>query len=129
LNVLVKVDSTSPDDVRSLRAWLEEIPAVRHHARMHVAADRDHDATTTSSSTVTATTSARMGVDPDVLSLAVTGGLTLLNLAVAIVQWRTTRPRSPVVSITLINNPGKVLRIDTSDQAALERAVRELREE
>jgi hypothetical protein len=66
------------------------------------------------------------GVLIDVLELAVGGGLSALQLALAVAQWRESRHPSPVVTITRELADGTAIRIETSDPAVLERAVREL---
>jgi Effector Associated Constant Component 1 len=109
--VYLRVDGESPDSVRSLRAWLEADRAVREHGdlRWPYAGTHEHQ-----------------GVLIDVLQLAVGGGLSAVQLVVAIAQWRDSRHPKPVVTITRELADGTSIRIETSDPAVLERVVREL---
>jgi hypothetical protein len=71
-------------------------------------------------------TPGHQGVLIDVLQLAVGSGLSALQLALAVAQWRDSRHPKPVVTITRELADGTSIRIETSDPAVLERAVREL---
>jgi hypothetical protein len=109
--VYLRVDGESPDSVRSLRAWLQADRAVREHGdlRWADAGSPEHQ-----------------GVLIDVLELAVGGGLSTLQLALAVAQWRDSRHPKPVVTITRELADGTSISVETSDPAALERVVREL---
>jgi hypothetical protein len=109
VRVYLRVDGESPDSVRSLRSWLQADRTVREHGdlRWADAGAPDHQ-----------------GVLIDVLELAVGGGLSALQLALAVAQWRDSRHPKPVVTITRELADGTSIRIETSDPAVLERAVR-----
>ena len=66
------------------------------------------------------------GVDIQVLSLAITSTLSAGNLLLAVLNWRKSRPRQPVVTITQERPDGVVVRIDTFDENAVAEAVRKL---
>jgi hypothetical protein len=113
LQVYLRVDGAGPDPVRSLRAWLQDDRAVREHGELQWA---------------DAGSPEHQGVLIDVLQLAVGSGLSVLQLALAVAQWRDSRHPRPVVTITRKLDDGRSIRIETSDPAILERVVRELEE-
>ena len=67
-----------------------------------------------------------MGPGVEVLSLIVGSGLTLVQLGLAIAQWRDTRRPAPTVTITKETEDGRTITIETSDPAEVEAALREL---
>jgi hypothetical protein len=107
------VDGDGPDPVRSLRTWLQDDRTVREHGELQWAE---------------AESSGHQGVLIDVIQLAVGSGLSVLQLALAVAQWRDSRHPHPVVTITRKLDDGRSIRIETSDPAVLERVVRELEE-
>jgi hypothetical protein len=101
-----------PEEVSSLREWLEQERAVRTDGDLRWARNESPE---------------HLGVDIDVLSLAVTSTLTVTQLVLQIITgWRQSRPRHPVVTITQELPNGTVVRIDTFDPDALAEAVRKL---
>jgi hypothetical protein len=101
-----------PAEVSSLRDWLEQERAVRTDGDLRWARNESPE---------------HLGVDIDVLSLAVTSTLTVTQLVLQIITgWRQSRPRHPVVTITQELPDGAVVRIDTFDPDALAAAVRKL---
>jgi hypothetical protein len=113
LRIYLRVDGAGPDPVRSLRAWLQDDPAVREHGQLQWAE---------------ADSPEHQGVLIDALQLVVGSGLSVLQLALAVAQWRDSRHPHPVVTITRKLDHGRSIRIETSDPAILERVVRELEE-
>jgi hypothetical protein len=107
------VDGDGPDPVRSLRTWLQDDRTVREHGELQWAE---------------AESPGHQGVLIDVIQLAVGSGLSVLQLALAVAQWRDSRHPHPVVTITRKLDDGRSIRIETSDPAVLERVVRELEE-
>jgi hypothetical protein len=107
------VDGDGPDPVRSLRTWLQDDRTVREHGELRWAE---------------AESPGHQGVLIDVIQLAVGSGLSVLQLALAVAQWRDSRHPHPVVTITRKLDDGRSIRIETSDPAVLERVVRELEE-
>jgi hypothetical protein len=67
-------------------------------------------------------------VSIEVLSLVLGSGLSALQLALAIAQWRDSRHAAPVVTITRTRPDGVVVSVETSDPQALADAVRQLDE-
>jgi membrane-associated two-gene conflict system component 1 (EACC1) len=106
----LRVDE-GPEETDSLREWLQEDLNVQRGGDLRYgrAADPAHQ-----------------GVDVEVLSLAVTSTLTTANLVLQVLNWRRTRPRQPVVTITRELPDGTVVRIDTFDPDAVAAAVRKL---
>jgi hypothetical protein len=101
-----------PEEVSSLHEWLEQERAVRTDGDLRWARSESPE---------------HQGVDMDVLSLAVTSTLTVTQLVLQILtQWRQSRPRHPVVTITQELPNGTVVRLDTFDPDALAEAVRKL---
>ncbi|HWG98072.1 MAG TPA: hypothetical protein VNV66_01845 [Pilimelia sp.] len=112
MQIIVRVDGGDLDEVRSLRDWLADEQPVRRHGRLRYA-DAPGD-------------SGAMGPVLDALSLALSSGLSLLQVVFAIAQWRTSRPAAPTVRVTLERPGGGTVRIETSDPEALARLVRSL---
>jgi hypothetical protein len=110
VRLLVRVEADQTE-TESLRGWLEQVPAVQQNGalRFGTAADSEH-----------------LGVDIQVLSLAITSALTTGNLVLQIANWRRSRPAQPVVTITRELPDGTVVQIDTFDPDALAEAVRKL---
>jgi membrane-associated two-gene conflict system component 1 (EACC1) len=106
----LRVDD-GPDETESLRAWLQEDLDVQRRGDLRYG---------------TATDPAHQGVDIQVLSLAVSSGLTTAGLVLQVLNWRRTRPSQPVVTITRELPDGTVVRIDTFDPDAVAAAVRRL---
>lgn len=110
MRLRLRVD-TGSEDVESLREWLADSPAVRSGGGLRPvpADDPEHQ-----------------GIDIDALSVAVGSAFSTASLVLQILNWRRTRPRQPVVTITQELPNGTVVRIDTFDPDAVAEAVRKL---
>lgn len=84
MRLQLQVDA-DPDERELLRQWLQEDPTVQIHGdlRYRRAEDPEHQ-----------------GIDIQVLSLAITSTLPTANVVLQVLNWRRTRPRQPVVTIT-----------------------------
>jgi Effector Associated Constant Component 1 len=111
VRVRIQVEGEDPETLRSLRAFLQEEPAVRRSGELGWAK---------------AESSQQMGVLIDVLSLIIGSGFSASQLVMTIVNWRRSRRPAPVVMISREMADGRTIRIETSDPALLEQAVREL---
>ncbi|MDR7276451.1 effector-associated constant component EACC1 [Catenuloplanes atrovinosus] len=111
VRVVLRVQGDDPDEVRNLRSWLQEERDVRAHGDLRYADTLGGN---------------EMGVGVEMLSLIVGSGLTLVQLGLAIAQWRDTRRAAPTVTITRETEDGRTVTIETSDPAAVEAAMREL---
>jgi hypothetical protein len=109
VRVYLRVDGDGPDSVRSLRSWLQADRTVREHGDLRWA---------------DAGSAEHQGVLIDVLELAIGSGLSAVQLALAVAQWRDSRHPKPIVTITREAADGTSIRIETSDPAVLERMVR-----
>lgn len=111
MRVRLRVQGDDPDDVRNLRSWLQQERDVRTHGDLRYA-----DTTGTED----------MGPGVELLSLLVGSGLTLLQVGLAVAQWRDTRHPAPTVTITRETEDGRTITVETSDPAAVARAMHEL---
>jgi hypothetical protein len=102
LTVRVRVPEGSPDEIRSLRAWLREEPAVRAYGQPTI---EGQDAP------------GQMGTALDVLALVLGSGLSAAQLALSIIMWRSSRDRPVRV---VIERDDRQVAVDTSspEQAA-----------
>lgn len=99
------------DDAESLYRWLGDEPGARSDGRLAFAPSDDPEA---------------MGTLIDVLTLVIGSGFSAAQLALAITQWRQSRPRPPELVITHQHPDGGTTRIEASTPEALETALREL---
>jgi hypothetical protein len=68
-----------------------------------------------------------LGVDIQVLSLAIGSTLTSIGLGIQLVNFRRSRlPRRPVITITSESADGTVVRIDSDDPDAVAEMIRKL---
>ncbi len=65
----------------------------------------------------------------DVLSLVLSSAFSGMGLAVAIAQWRRSRPTAGAVTITYRAPDGSVTTIDAADAASLDAVVRALEQQ
>jgi hypothetical protein len=99
------------DAICALREWLQDDHAVRQFGRLRWA---------------DAAGSGAAGVGLDALQLVVGNGLSVLELAVAIGQWRESRPSAPKVLISQSPMDGPVVSIESADPRILDGAIRAL---
>ena len=111
VRVRIQVEGEDPETLRSLRGFLQDDPAVRRSGEL---------------SWAKAESSQQMGVLVDVLSLIIGSGFSASNLVMTIANWRRSRRPAPVVMISREMADGRTIRIETSDPALLDQAVREL---
>jgi membrane-associated two-gene conflict system component 1 (EACC1) len=111
MTVALRLACDSADDTESLFRWLRDEPAVRAEGRLARAASDDPE---------------DQGGLIDVLTLVLGSGLSAGQLALAILQWRHSRPARPVVTVTRTAPDGSVTRIQSTDPESFERALREL---
>jgi hypothetical protein len=111
VRVRIQVEGEDPETLRSLRGFLQDDPAVRRSGEL---------------SWAKAESGQQMGVLIDVLSLVIGSGFSASNLVMTIANWRRSRRPAPVVMISRELADGRTIRIETSDPALLEQAVREL---
>ncbi|MDP9793734.1 hypothetical protein J2S43_002246 [Catenuloplanes nepalensis] len=111
VRVRLRVQGDDPDEVRNLRSWLQQERDVRTHGDLRYAETVGGN---------------EMGVGVEMLSLIVGSGLTLVQLGLAIAQWRDTRRPAPVVTISRETDDGRTITLETSDPDAVATAMREL---
>jgi len=107
------VAGDDPGELSSLRDWLGGEHPVRAYGDLRWG---------------TPEAPGHQGVLVDVLTLVVGAGLSTAQLILAVAEWRRSRPRQPVVTITRELRDGTVVRVDTYDPQALAEAVRRLEE-
>jgi hypothetical protein len=103
----VWVDDDPGDELRALRGWLLEEPAVRQFGSL--AAERAADP-------------GAMGT-AEVLSLAIGSSLSVAQLLFSVAAWRTTRPKRYVVRV---QRGGRTVEVGTDDQAELRALAEDL---
>jgi hypothetical protein len=111
MRLRLTLEQADVDALRSLRSWLADEPAVRRHAQLGW------------------TSTARpgeLGPGLDVLTLAVSTGLSVLQLLLAVAQWRASRPQPPTVMITRTEPDGATVRIEATDPQTLAAAAEAL---
>ena len=96
------------DELRSLRAWLADEPAVRRHAQLRWGGAAPGE----------------LGAGLDTLSLVLGAGFSTLQLLLAVAQWRASRPSPPTVTVTRTDPDGATVRIEATDPQALAEAAR-----
>ena len=101
----------SEDDGESLFRWLAREPGARSEGHLSRAPSAD---------------TTEMGTLIDVLTLVIGTGFSAAQLALAITQWRESRPRPPELVITHVGPDGGTTKIEASTPEALETALREL---
>ncbi len=111
MTVALRLACDSTDDTESLYRWLRDEPAVRVDGRLARAAGDDPE---------------EQGTLIDVLTLILGGGLSAGQLALAITQWRESKPARPVVTVTRTAPDGSTTRIESTDPEAFSRALHEL---
>ncbi|WP_033337763.1 effector-associated constant component EACC1 [Catenuloplanes japonicus] len=111
VRVRLRVQGDNPDDVRNLRSWLQQERDVRTHGDLRYADTTGNE---------------DMGAGIELLSLLAGSGLTLLQIGLAVAQWRDTRHPAPTVTITRETEDGRTVTIETSDPGAVAAAMREL---
>jgi Effector Associated Constant Component 1 len=109
--VQLRLTCASAADGESLFRWLAEEPGARSDGHLSRAPSTDPE---------------EMGTLVDVLTLIVGSGFSAAQLALAIRQWRESRPRPPELVITHVDAGGGTTRIEASTPEALETALREL---
>jgi hypothetical protein len=73
-----------------------------------------------------ATSPEEMGPSLEVVSLIIGTGLSVLNLLVAIAQWRDSRHQAPAVIVCRVGPEGAMVRVESSDVRVLAEAADEL---
>lgn len=111
MTVALRLACDSTDDTESLFRWLQTDPGVRAEGRLARAASDDPE---------------DQGALIDVLTLILGGGLSAGQLALAIQQWLQSKPKRPVVTVTHTAPDGSVTRIESTDPATFETALRRL---
>ncbi len=114
MRVQLRVESADPELLLQLRQWLAADRQVAVPGRLQWARSTDPS---------------HMGVDIEVLTLVVNSGLTALQLALSVAQWRSSRPQPPVVVMVAADPEGPRARIDTDDPETLREAVRDFDED
>jgi hypothetical protein len=104
--VTISLERPDVDELRSLRNWLAEEPTVRRFGQV---------------GWVESSSPAEMGNALDALSLGITAGLSVAQLATSLVAWRESRPRRN--STIVIEYRDVRVRLDGSDEAQLGRAI------
>ncbi|WP_432179652.1 effector-associated constant component EACC1 [Streptomyces sp. NBC_00063] len=110
----IRMDGPGADqELRSLRTWLLETPAIRQHAKVSWA--------------VTAPQHEEMGAGAlDTLQLITDNFWQITTFSLSYAAWRKTRTRSPRVTIEC---NGKTVTIEGGDDEAVERLIQALTEE
>jgi hypothetical protein len=96
LTVRVRVPEGSPDEIRSLRTWLRDEPAVRAYGQPTVDGPEAPGG---------------MGTALEVLALVLGSGLSAAQLALSIIMWRASRDRPVRV---VIERDDRQVTVDTS---------------
>jgi len=109
VRVLLRVAGDAGPEAASLHRWLLAEPAVRAQGGLAFAASDDP---------------AHQGVVVDTLQLIVGTLLSGAQLALAVAQWRASRPAAPRVTITYRAPDGSVTSIDAADAAELDAVAR-----
>jgi hypothetical protein len=109
--VQLQLRCATTEDAESLFRWLSDEPGARSEGRLSRADNPDPE---------------EMGTLIDVLTLVIGSGFSAAQLALAVIQWRESRPRTPELVITHVEPGGGTTRIEVSDAAHLETALREL---
>jgi hypothetical protein len=110
VRLLLIVDGDAEETER-LRKFLAEDVNVRRvgDLRYGLPADSDH-----------------LGVDVQVLSLAISSTLTASGLVLQLFNFRRSRPHRPAITITREQPDGTIVRIDTDDPDAAAEIARSL---
>jgi hypothetical protein len=111
MTVALRLACDSTDDTESLYRWLRDEPAVRVDGRLARAASDDAE---------------ELGTLIDVLTVILGSGLSAGQLALAVQQWRESRAKRPVVTVTHTAPDGHVTRIQSTDPEAFSRALHDL---
>jgi hypothetical protein len=100
------------DELRSLYAWLQDEPGVRHNAQISLVSGFG--------ASDSAQSEGQMGSTLDVIQFVVNDGFQALSLALAYVTWRGTRVKRPPVTI---EHGGTKVTLDDADPDSVQRIV------
>ena len=109
LKLAVKGDT---DELRSLREWLGNEAEVRNRAKI--------------STSFAPPASGEMGLDLEVLKLALETGFNIASLVMSVASWRETRRTKPTVEF---HDSRRIVILSSSSMNAIEAAIRELDED
>ncbi|MFD0689991.1 effector-associated constant component EACC1 [Actinomadura fibrosa] len=107
--ILISTDGTA-EELRSFREWLRDEPDVRRHAIVTLDASEPAEP-------------GEMGGALDVVKLVIDTDFQLLNLGLAYLSWRSSRPRPAAVTI---ERDGVKITLDEADPEAVARLLRTL---
>jgi hypothetical protein len=107
----IRLPEPDVDAVLDLRRWLTDEPQIRRYGRLEAPQPRSPG---------------EMGFGLEVVSVALSSGLSALQLLISIAQWRDSRRASPAVIISRTTPDGVTVRIEASDPEILAEAAREL---
>jgi Effector Associated Constant Component 1 len=109
---LIEIRAQGPEaeqELRSLKAWLQDEDEVRHHAQISMVPEQPKPG--------------ELGSVWDTILLVVDDGFEALNFALAYVAWRATRSDRPRVTI---ERHGTKLTVDDADPDVVDKIVRAL---
>lgn len=110
MRLLLTVDGDI-DETELLRRFLAENVDVQRVGDLRYGRPRDDE---------------HLGVDVQVLSIAISSTLTASGLVLQLLNFRRTRPHRPAITISHAAADGTVLRIDTDDPDAAAEIIRKL---
>ena len=111
MSIQLRLECDSAADAESLHRWLRREPMIREEGDVAWADSPDP---------------AELGTLIDVLTLVLSSGFSVAQLALSLTEWRLSRPRPPDLTIVYEKPDGSIVRIEVGNAETLEHELRGL---